>query len=243
MKLKKLSLISFSLLLTAIIFFQLCSAQVRTAGVSENDWFKYGLDLDWDYDLEESPEDFIFTDFLEGDVITLSIQEVSGTNVTGQFIIHYENGTEKDLTGSVDLVTGEGDLRNWLISSGLIANNPLYETEIDETINETITQTYPWGSRQTNQLLYSYNFSTGEDYSALSLVFNWDQEIGILTEMSIDAEVQQNGTLIDGSASLALLEISHGDIPEFSQSALILITVIVTLIILIFRIKGNLKLI
>ena len=40
------------------MFFQLCSAQVRTAGVSEGDWFKYGLDLDWDYDLDESPEVF-----------------------------------------------------------------------------------------------------------------------------------------------------------------------------------------
>ena len=224
------------------MFFQLCSAQVRTAGVSEADWFIYGLDLDWDYDLDESPEDFIFADFLEGDIITLSIQEISGTNVTGQFTIRFENGTEKVMTGSVDLVTGEGDLRNWLISSGLIANNPLYETEIDETINETITQTYPWGSRQTNQLLYSYNFSSGEDYSALSLVFNWDQEIGILTEMSIDAEVQQNGTLIDGSASLTLIEMNHGNIPEFSQSALILIIVIVTLIISTLKIKGNFKL-
>ena len=149
---------------------------------------------------------------------------------------------KKVMTGSVDLVTGEGDLRNWLISSGLIANNPLYETEIDETINETITQTYPWGSRQTNQLLYSYNFSSGEDYSALSLVFNWDQEIGILTEMSIDAELQQNGTLIDGSASLTLIEMNHENIPEFSQSALILIIVIVTLIISTFKIKGNFKL-
>jgi hypothetical protein len=224
------------------MFFQLCSAQVRTAGVSEADWFKYGLDLDWDYELDESPEDFIFADFLEGDIITLSIQEISGTNVTGQFTIRFENGTEKVMTGSVDLVTGEGDLRNWLISSGLIANNPLYETEIDETINETITQAYPWGSRQTNRLLYSYNFSSGEDYSALSLVFNWDQEIGILTEMSIDAEVQQNGTLIDGSASLTLIEMNHGNIPEFSQSALILIIVIVTLIISTLKIKGNFKL-
>ncbi len=222
---------------------QICRAQTRTVGVSEGDWFKYGFELDWNYELDESPEEFIFTDFLQGDIITLNIQDVSGTNVTGQFTISYENGTEKNLTGSVDLATGEGDLRNWIISSGLTANNPLYETEIDETINKTITQTYPWGSRQTNQLLYSYNFSTGEDYSALSLVFNWDQEIGILTEMSIDAEVQQNGTLIDGSASLALIEISHGDIPEFSQSALILITVIVTLIISIFKIKGNFNLI
>ena len=100
---------------------QLGFAQSRTAGVSVGDWFKYGLDLDWDYNLDESPEDFIFADFLEGDIITLTIQDVSGTNVTGQFTIHYENRSEKVLTGSVELVTGEGDLRNWLISANLVA--------------------------------------------------------------------------------------------------------------------------
>ncbi len=221
---------------------QLCVAQVRTVGVEEGDWFKYGLDLDWDYELDESPEDFIFTDFLQGDMITLTIQDVSGTNVTGQFTIHYENNTEKILTGSVDLVTGEGDLRNWLLSANLIANNPLYETEIDEKINETITQTYPWGSRQTNQLIYSYNFSSGEDFSALNLGFSWDQEIGILTEMSIEAQVQQNGTLIDGSVSLLITEMNYGNIPEFSQFTFILIIVIVALMISLFKIEGNFRL-
>ena len=220
---------------------QLGFAQTRTVGVSEGDWFKYGLDLDWDYDLDEAPEDFIFEDFLEGDIITLTIQDVSGTNVTGQFTIQYENGTEKVLTGSIELVTGEGDLRNWLISANLVANNPLYETEIDETINETITQIYPWGSRQTNELVYSYNFSSGEDYSALNLGFYWDQEIGILTEMSIEAQLKQNGTFIDGSASLMLNEMNHENIPEFSQSAFILIIVIVTLTISTFKLKGNFR--
>jgi len=221
---------------------QLGFAQVRTAGVSEGDWFKYGFSFQWDSELNMTSEDFPFADFMLGEWVTLTIQDVSETNVTGQFTIQYENGTEKVLTGSVDLVTGEGDLRNWLISANLIANNPLYETEIDETINETITQTYPWGSRQTNQLVYSYNFSLGDDYSALNLGFHWDQEIGILTEISIEAQQKQNGTFIDGSASLMINEMKHENIPEFSQSAFILIIVIVTLMISTFKLKRNLKL-
>ena len=219
------------------MFFQLCSGQVRTAGVSEADWFKYGLDLDWNYELDVTPEDFIFADFLEGDWIKLTIQDVSETNVTGQFTIHYENGTENFLTGSVDLISGEGDLRNWLISGDLITNNPLYETEIDEIINETITQTYPWGSRPTNHLVYLFNTSSGKDYSTLNLDLYWDQEIGILTEMSFEAEMQQNGTLMVGSASLTLTEMIHENIPEFPQPAIILIIVIVPFLISILKIK------
>ena len=130
-------------------------SQPRTVGVSEGDWFRYDLTLDWDYKLDVTPEDFIFADFLQGNWIKLTIQDISGTNVTGQFTIHFENGTEQLLTGSVDLVTGEGDLRNWLISTDLNANNSLYTTEIDEVVNETITKIYPSGSRETNHLMYS----------------------------------------------------------------------------------------
>ncbi|KON33173.1 hypothetical protein AC477_01835 [miscellaneous Crenarchaeota group-1 archaeon SG8-32-1] len=235
MKFTKLFLISFTLLLSSIMIVQLGIAQVRTVGVSEGEWFKYGIELDWNYELEESPEDFIFTDFLEGDIITLTIQDVSGTNVTGQFTIHYENGSERILNGSVDLTTGEGDLRNWLISANLNANNPLYETEIDETINQTVSQSYPWGSRQTNQLLYSYNFSSGEDYSSLNLGFYWDQEIGILTELSLEAEMQQNGTLMDGSVSLILTESNQQNIPEFPTIILVLLFILVTLLAIIYE--------
>ena len=64
------------------------------------------LILDWEYDLDITPEDFIFADFLQGEYITLTIQDISGPNVIGQFTINFENTTEKFLTGSVDLTTG-----------------------------------------------------------------------------------------------------------------------------------------
>jgi hypothetical protein len=231
--------VAFSLLFSVLIIFQLGFAQVRTVGVSEGDWFKYGFTLDWDYELNATAEDFIFADFLQGDWVTLTIQDVTGTNITGQFTIHIENGTEKLLTGSVDLATGEGDLRNWLISADLNANDSLYATEIDEKINETLTKIYSWGSTETNHLVYSYNFSSEEDYSLLCLDLYWDREIGILTEMSFEAEVLQNGTLMDGSASWILTEYNLEHIPEFTQQNFFLIIVAVTLTISILKIKGN----
>jgi hypothetical protein len=242
LKFRKSLLISFSVFLLAAMFVQTGFAQLRTAGVSEGDWFKYGFTFDWDYELNTTPEDFIFTDFLQGDWVTLTIQDVTGTNVTGQFTIHFENDTEKLLTGSVDLTTGEGDLRNWLISADLNANDSLYASEIDEIINETVIQTYPWGSTETNHLLYSFNFTEGEDYSFLCLDLYWDREMGILTEMSFEAEVQQNGTLMDGSASWMLTESNLENIPEFTQTAFILIIVSVPLLISLFKIKGNFRL-
>jgi len=242
LKLKKSFLISFSLILSAIMFIQLGFAQVRTAGVSEGDWFKYGFSFDWDFELNMTSEDFPFADFLQGEGVTLMIQDVSGTNVTGQFKIHFENGTENLQNGSVDLITGEGDLRNWLISADLNANDSLYASEIDEKINETIIQTYHWGSRETNHLAYSYQFNLGEDYSNLSIDMYWDRELGILNELSFEAELQQNGTFMDGSASWIIIESNMENIPEFTQPAFIFIIVTVTVLISIFKIKGNIRL-
>jgi len=111
-------------------------------------------------------------------------------------MIHFKNGTEQVQSASVDLLTGEGDLRNWLISANLNANDSLYTSETNEKINETIIQTYHWGSRETNHLSFSYQFSSGEDYSDLNVDMFWDREIGILTELSFEAEVQLHGKVI-----------------------------------------------
>lgn len=186
-------------------------------------------------------EDFPFADFLEGEFVTLTIEEVSGTNVTGQFTIHFDNGTEHIQNGSVDLVTGEGDLRNWLISADLSANDSLYTSEINEKINETLIQTYHWGSRETNHLEYSYQYSSGENYSDLSVDMFWDQEMGILTELSFEAEVQLNGTSMDASALWIITESNIEDIPEFTQSAFLVVIVTVTLLISIFKKKAKPK--
>ena len=222
---------------------QLGFAQVRTAGVSEGDWFKYGFSLDWDSEINMTSEDFPFADFMLGEWVKLTIQDVSDTNVTGEFAIHFENGTENIQIGSVDLIIGEGDLRNWLISADLNADDSLYTSEINEMINETIIQTYYWGSRETNHLVYSYNFSSGEDYSDLSVDMFWDQEMGVLTELSFEADVLINGTFMDASAEWIITESSMlEEVPEFTQLGFILTIVTVTLSVSLLKYKRCLKL-
>ena len=222
---------------------QLGFAQVRTAGVSEGDWFKYGFSFQWDSELNMTSEDFPFADFMLGEWVTLTIQDVSDTNVTGQFTVHFENGTEHFQNGSVDLITGEGDLRNWLVSADLNANDSLYASEINERINETIIQMYHWGSRETNHLVYSYNFSSGEDYSDLSVDMFWDQEMGVLTELSFEADVLVNGTSMDASASLVIIESNRiEDVPEFTVPVFIFTIVTVTLLISVLKKKKHLNL-
>jgi len=236
---RKTLFIPFSLLFVFLLLFQLSYAQVRTAGVSEGDWFKYNLSLDFDSLLNMTSEDFPFADFLIGEQVTLTIQNVSGTNVTGLFTIEYENGTEYSQVGSVDLTTGEGDLRRWLIAADLNAGDPLYTSEPEEMINETSVQTYFfWGARETNHLVYSYNFTSEEDYSYLSVDMFWDKETGVVTKLSFEADAFVNGTLIDASAEWLITDSSIiEDVPEFTPLTLFLTVGVITVSILILKHK------
>jgi len=221
-----------------MLLFQSTNAQLRTAGVSEGDWFKYNLSMDFDSLLNMTSEEFPFADFLIGETVTLTIQNVSGTNVTGVFIIEYENGTEYSQSGSVDLTTGEGDLRSWLIAADLNAGDPLYNSEPDEMINETSVQTYFWGARETNHLIYSYNFTSEEDYSYLSVDMFWDKETGVVTKLSFEADAFVNGTVIDASAEWLITDSSIiEDVPEFTPFTLFFTVGVITLSISFLKFK------
>jgi hypothetical protein len=224
----------FSLLL------QLGYSQERGAGVSEGDWFQYNLSLNFDSLYNITSEEFPFADFLIGEQVILEIQNVYQNNVTGIFNIKYENGSEYFQTGSVDLITGEGDLRSWLISANLNAGDSLYISEPEEMINETIIETYFWGARETNHLVYSYNFTSEDDYSYLSVDMFWDKEIGVVTELSFMADAYINGTIIDASAEWLITDSNIlEDIPEFSHLTFVLMIIIASFSILLVKINRH----
>ena len=239
-KSKKLCFILCSLLLSTIIFAQLVFAQVRTVGVSEGDWFKYGFSFEWDSGLNMTFDDFVFTKFLEAEWVMLSIQSVSDTNVTGQLRIQLENGTETLMSSSVDVANGEGNLTNWLIPADLSANDSLYQSTFDDAlINETVIRDYHWGPRETNHIIYSYEYASEEINSSIRADMYWDREIGILTELAFNTELQQDGNTTAASLSCVITESNIEHIPEFTQQTVILTAVTVILLILMFKKKEN----
>jgi hypothetical protein len=198
-------------------------AQSEVVGVSEGDWFSYGFSLDWYSDDANMTldEDEIFDYLMEGELVRFEVFGVSGSNVTGQFEINYENGTQKVIEGWVDVATGDGEFSNWVISSGLNANDYTYPSEFGEMINETIIHTTQLGSRETNHIEYSFGNNTSDNYYMFGVNMYWDKEIGILVEMSFESEMMMEGNLTSASGGWKLAESNTATIPEFSAPVLI----------------------
>jgi hypothetical protein len=175
------------------------------------------------------PDSGEFDYLLKGECVRFDVLSVSGSNVTGQFTISYENGTESSVVGWVDVATGDGEFNMWLISSGLYENDYTYASEVGEMINETLMYSTPLGLRETNHIGYSTGNTTTEDYYVFGVDMYWDREIGVLVEMSIETEMRIDGNLTTASGGWKLVESNITEaIPEFGPSTLILTAITTT---------------
>lgn len=236
-------MVSFSLFFVIVMFSGLVFAQSGVVGVSEGDWFSYEFNFDWYSDEENMtmPEDIPIDYMLKGDFLRFDVSAVSGSNVTGQFEVNYQNGTEEIMVGWVDVATGEGKFSNWLISSDLEANDFTYPTEFGGMINETVMLSTPLGSRETNHIEYSFGTETeyGDDYYMFGVSVYWDKEMGILVEMSFESEMMTNGNLTTASGGWKLADSNVATIPEFSTFALVATFIVAA--VTVFAIKKRMQ--
>jgi hypothetical protein len=168
-----------------------------------------------------APDDSDFGYLPKGDCLRFDILEVLGSNVTGQFTVDYENGTEQVVVGWVEVANGDGEFSTWLISSGLDENDFTYTSDMGELINETLMYSTPLGVRETNHIEYSMGNIASDDYYLYGLNMYWDKEIGILVEISIETEMMMNGNLTTASGGWRLAESNMMTVPEFSISTYI----------------------
>jgi hypothetical protein len=237
---KKITILAMlSALLLMALFVTSAVAQSRAVGVSVADWFKYGdIAGSWSSnDPNATIPDFAFN---ETEWMTMSVQSIVGTNVTGQMTIHYSNGTEEYDEGWIDVDTGEGEEGLfWLISENLNAGHTIYSSANYSTmiINETITRTYLSGIRDTNHLniTIEYQMSNGiEYYLYMSMNFYWDRTTGVLVEWSQEYISQIDETQTSWSYTINITESNMWIIPEFPTwitilPILIILTVSITL--------------
>ena len=134
------------------------------------------------------------------------------------------------------MVTGDGEFSSWLISASLAANDLTYSSSVGELINETVAYTTALGSRPTNHIGYTTGNITEEDHYLFEVNMYWDQEIGVLVEMNLEAQTSIDGNVTTASAEWKLLEANNATIPEFSPPVLVATFIVVTLAV--FSVKS-----
>jgi hypothetical protein len=242
---KKLVLLNFiSAFLLSTMVVTTAAAQERTVGVAEGDWFTYEIDASWnstDPNAPFPPQAYGEWETMnETERVKMTIMDVSGTNVSFQYLMDYKNGTEGIGDGYIEVDTGNNaNATLMLIAANLGVNDTLYTSGEYSmwTINETITRTYPDVVRNTNHVNMTYGHSwtvnETECHYYFSVNFYWDKETGMLVEDSFEESNQTEEYLTTWSLVSTIIDSSVWVIPEFpAGSSMLIIAVIVTVTII-----------
>jgi len=121
----------------------------------------------------------------------------------------------------------------FLVASNLNPNDQIYPGNDNEKINETITRTYPSGTRQVNlenvtmyydvsqEELSGFNI-TGPIQQTNSQVTYWDKQLGSLVEMSYKMATRSEQINADISINIALVESNVYTVPEYPSTIMVI---------------------
>lgn len=135
-------------------------------------------------------------DYLE----TITIQEISGTNVTFEFKRDLLNGTEETGTSWVDLSDGNGTGVFVVISANVAAGGLLYPDWVNEngtsegaySVNETILMKCGDAMMEVNHLNLSYTL----DDQPRSENYYWEKSTGLIVKWILSgSETAEDGTV------------------------------------------------
>lgn len=135
-------------------------------------------------------------DYLE----TITVQEISGTNVTFEFDRDLLNGTEERGTSWVNMSDGDGTGYFVIISANVKAGALLYPDWVNEngtsegapSANETVLLKYGDAMMEVNHLNFSYTI----DDQPRSENYYWEKSTGLIVKWCISgSETAENGTV------------------------------------------------
>jgi len=138
----------------------------RKVGVDLEDWIKYG----------EIMVSGVPPPLADREWFRIEVLHVDGTNVTGITTVHYKNGTELNVTSSVDIATGYGNLSFFIIPANLTKGDSIPAGDRGNiTVDGVVTRTYAGASRKVVFANLSEPFLYAHE-------LYWDQETGMLVE-------------------------------------------------------------
>ena len=238
---KIVSLTLFSMILLSAMVVTSVVAQPRVVGVNVGDWFKYRvITANWSSD--DPNATFPLLEWNVTEWMLMSVEDVSGTNITFQSTWHLTNGTEVPQRGDVDIDTGDGNMTLSAISADLNVNDTIYSSFGHSTmkINETTVRTYPDSTRDTNHLNTTMEYNVTGFYQYLSMNWYWDKSSGIFVEMAHEAISQAGGYTTTISVLLRITESNVWVVPEFPSFLILPLFMISTLLaVILYRRKHS----
>jgi len=230
----KIDLIMF----TAMLITFTSTVSGVTVGVKEDEWAKYGnFSASWTGQKPLGIEEFNNTEWA-----VVTVQSISGTTVTVEWLTHYKNGTEKTTTESGDIATGSGDISFLIISANLGRGDtiPLNFSGVPDgvspVINDTVTRTYAGAQREVNYWGYYFsNVSTMYNHT-VDYDFYWDKAKGILCEFTMSMSNASIGFTISYAMRMKINETSMwagGIIPGVPNYMLYIIIAVVAIVIIV----------
>jgi len=196
-------------------------AQPGTVGVVASNTFTYGVTASWSSNDPSASPPTSWQNVNETQWMQVAVDEVSGTNITGETITHYVNGTETIRDGWVDLYSGTGSLAFFIISANLVKGDWIYLLAT-ATVTDIVPRTYSGGARNTDYLSLNSSSGTQTVYGD----FYWDEPTGALVEF-LQKTVTQNGAYTTTSTTHYQITGSNvWTVPEFSTWAPPVITLI-----------------
>lgn len=161
----------------------LVHAKDYTVGVKAGDWVNYGITVRWTGNGTE-PSDV--TETMKLDWVRIDVLSVSGTTVTLNQTVHFNNGTQIFQSSDTDIQGSNSAGTSFLIASNLKAGDPISPQTPGTTINQTVTGLYAGASRNVNTIDQKGNLPGMEGNYPFEYKTYWDQSTGVMVELYIN---------------------------------------------------------
>ena len=162
---KALGILLFILATLAIPIVSAQSTAQVSPGVTKGDVFDYKYDATWKSTDSNMAVPNLVAGLVQTESFEIAITDVSGTTITATVTSTYKNGTTTSQSGFIDVESGSihipfGFL---IVGANLNANDKVYPTGGDATINSTTSRNYPSGNRSTNEQIITTTSENHQD--------------------------------------------------------------------------------
>lgn len=177
-------LLSSSIFLAAT---RTASAQTVVAGVYKGETFDYSYSLLWNSANPSATPPNDLLEYNNTQKIQFRITNVSGSNISLDFIRTFKNGTQSVQSGSVSVESGTVTVPYGflIVGANLTKNQKIYPTGGHQIITDTVMRSYPTGQRETNVV-------SGGDTSDMTVIY-FDKIKGIAVDYSYEIHETSGG--------------------------------------------------